>query len=59
MATKLELTWIGKEDAISIEPRILIENPELSNISGKASSQTTLFDDESNTDNMLIHGEIC
>jgi len=57
MATKLELTWIGKEDAISIEPRILIENPELSNISGKASSQTTLFDDESNTDNMLIHGD--
>ena len=31
MSKKLELTWIGKEDAIEVEPRLLIENPELSN----------------------------
>lgn len=31
MANKLELTWVGKENEIKIEPRILIENPELSN----------------------------
>ncbi|MEI6767194.1 MAG: DNA methyltransferase [Bacteroidota bacterium] len=34
---KLELTWIGKEnseyDIANIEPRILEENPELSNCS--------------------------
>ena len=31
MATqKLELTWIGKEKTYEIEPRILIENPNLS-----------------------------
>ena len=27
---KLELTWIGKEKTYRIEPRILIENPNLS-----------------------------
>lgn len=29
---KLELTWLGKDKEIKIEPRILIENKELSNI---------------------------
>ena len=43
---KLELTWIGKNTQHNIEPRILIENKELSNI----------INDE-NTDNMLIHGD--
>lgn len=28
--TKLELTWIGKEDRPRLEPRILIEEPEIS-----------------------------
>ena len=46
MSRKLELTWIGKEDAIEVEPRLLIENPELSN--------TTK---EQNTENMIIHGD--
>ena len=32
MVTKLELTWYGKEDRAIVEPRILIENRELSNI---------------------------
>lgn len=46
MGNKLELTWIGKEDTITMEPRIIIENNELSN---------TFFDND--TDNMLIHGD--
>lgn len=46
MSKKLELTWIGKEDAIEVEPRLLIENPELSN--------TTK---DPNTENMIIHGD--
>ena len=28
--TKLELTWIGKENRPKLEPRILIEDPEKS-----------------------------
>lgn len=46
MSKKLELTWIGKEDAIEVEPRLLIENPELSNIT-----------QDPNTENMIIHGD--
>ena len=47
MTTKLELTWPGKNDpTLSPEPRILIENPELSNVSL-----------DSDTSNMLIHGD--
>ena len=59
MANKLELTWVGKENEIKVEPRILIENPALSNISHKTAGQASLFDIE-NTDsfeNMLIHGD--
>ena len=46
MANKLELTWYGKENEIKIEPRLLIENKDLSN---------TVNDPE--TENMLIHGD--
>lgn len=46
MANKLELTWYGKEDKIQIEPRLLIENTDLSNC---------VNDPE--TDNMLVHGD--
>ena len=46
MANKLELTWYGKDDPIKIEPRLLIENKELSNVSKDA-----------DTENMLIHGD--
>ena len=31
MSKKLELVWEGKENPIKPEPRILIENPKLSN----------------------------
>jgi len=43
---KLELTWIGKDKELSIEPRILVENKELSNI-----------ENDAETENMLIHGD--
>lgn len=59
MANKLELTWVGKENEIKVEPRILIENPALSNMSHKTAGQASLFDAENadNFDNMLIHGD--
>ena len=46
MANKLELTWFGKDEPMHIEPRLLIENAELSN--------TTADPD---TENILIHGD--
>lgn len=46
MPNKLELTWYGKDEPIKVEPRLLIENAELSN--------TALAPD---TENMLIHGD--
>lgn len=44
MVNKLELTWVGKNEKINIEPRILIENPDLS------------YGDK-DTGNILIHGD--
>ena len=41
---KLELIWVGKYEQKEIEPRILVENPELS------------YGDQ-DTGNMLIHGD--
>lgn len=46
MANKLELTWYGKEKEIRVEPRLLIENAELSNTAA-----------DPNTENILIHGD--
>lgn len=46
MAQKLELTWYGKEDKFTVEPRILIENKALSNT-----------EHDENTENILIHGD--
>lgn len=43
MANKLELTWVGKDNKINIEPRILIEDKSKS------------YGD--NSDNILIHGD--
>lgn len=59
MANKLELTWVGKENEIQVEPRILIENPALGNMSHKTAGQTSIFDTENTDsfDNMLIHGD--
>lgn len=47
--TKLELTWIGKEQRPRLEPRILLEDPELSYAVRKGEGD--IFD------NMLIHGD--
>ena len=46
MANKLELTWYGKDEPIRVEPRLLIENTELSNTAA-----------DPDTQNMLIHGD--
>ena len=46
MANKLELTWFGKDEPMHVEPRLLIENTELSNT-----------DTDPNTENILIHGD--
>ena len=46
MANRLELTWYGKDEPIHVEPRLLIENTALSNISS-----------DPDTENMLIHGD--
>lgn len=46
MANKLELKWYGKDKEINVEPRLLIERPEL--------SHTGAVPD---TENMLIHGD--
>ena len=43
---KLELTWIGKDKREKVEPRILIEDPELSNLTH-----------DKDTENILIHGD--
>lgn len=48
---KLELTWIGKENRPKLEPRILIENPELSYHAKNRVTEDDIFD------NMLIHGD--
>ena len=46
MSNKLELTWFGKDEPMHIEPRLLIENAELSNTAA-----------DPDTENILIHGD--
>src|SRR3712207_5643919 len=49
--TKLELTWIGKENRPRLEPRILREDAALSYHAAQRVSENDIFD------NMLIHGD--
>ena len=49
--TKLELTWIGKENRPKLEPRILIEDPEKSYHALQRHSENDIFD------NRLIFGD--
>ena len=49
--TKLELTWIGKENRLRLEPRILIEDPAKSHHAAFRVSDQDLFD------NRLIFGD--
>lgn len=48
--TKLELTWPGKDERPKLEPRILIENPDMS-YHAKVRREGDIFD------NMLIKGD--
>ena len=49
---KLELTWIGKDKRPRLEPRVLVENPELSyHAAERRRDGKDIFD------NMLIHGD--
>lgn len=48
---KLELTWIGKDDVAKLEPRILIEDAELSYHAPNRHTDADLFD------NKLIFGD--
>ena len=49
--TKLELTWIGKDRRPRLEPRILLEDPDLSYHAAHRVSDNDRFD------NTLIHGD--
>lgn len=49
--TRLELTWIGKDERPKLEPRILIEDDELSHHASARHSETDFFD------NVLIQGD--
>lgn len=49
--TKLELTWIGKDKRPKLEPRILLEDPELSYHASQKVSENDIFD------NKLIFGD--
>ncbi|OME52822.1 MULTISPECIES: site-specific DNA-methyltransferase [Paenibacillus] len=49
--TKLELTWIGKEEGLRLEPRILLNNPDLSYHSKLKVTQKDEYE------NMLIYGD--
>ena len=48
---KLELTWIGKENRPKLEPRILVETPELSHHAPHRVAEKYIFD------NKLIFGD--
>ncbi|MDW7709786.1 MAG: site-specific DNA-methyltransferase [Deferrisomatales bacterium] len=48
---KLELTWIGKENRPRLEPRVLIEDPELSYHAPHRVTENDVFS------NILIHGD--
>lgn len=49
--TKLELTWIGKDERPRLEPRILLEDPELSHHAAERVTDHDIFD------NRLIQGD--
>jgi adenine-specific DNA-methyltransferase len=49
--TKLELTWIGKENRPRLEPRILLEDPEKSHHAKQRVTEDDIFD------NLLIFGD--
>src|SRR3990167_4999807 len=58
---KLELTWIGKDEKLRLEPRILIEDPERSYghtpTPLKRGLKSPILGGEAGVGNMLIHGD--
>ena len=55
MANKLELVWVDKEKPVVVEPRILVEKPELSY---RKETPVSLLQEAAPTfDNLLIHGD--
>ena len=48
---KLELTWVGKDERPRLEPRILIEDPELSYHAKERRTYDDIFD------NIVIQGD--
>ncbi len=54
--TKLELTWIGKEERPKLEPRILIEDPALGH-HARAKRRDASGNDLDRFDNMLIQSD--
>lgn len=51
MANKLELTWVGKDEPIRVEPRILLEDAQRSYHASQRVSEGDIFD------NRLIFGD--
>src|ERR1035437_1540632 len=49
--TRLELTWIGKDERPRLEPRVLLEDPALSHHAARRVREGDLFD------NRLIYGD--
>jgi len=49
--TRLELTWIGKENRRKLEPRVLLEEAEKSYHAARRISESDIFD------NRLIFGD--
>ncbi len=49
--TRLELTWIGKNDQPKLEPRLLVEDHSISHHSKEKRGSSDLFD------NLMIHGD--
>jgi adenine-specific DNA-methyltransferase len=54
MKQKLELTWVGKNENMAVEPRILIEDKSKS---FSYDPEPSIFENDKFTDNILIHGD--
>lgn len=55
MANKLELTWVGKEHRINVEPRLLVEDSQKSHVRATPGQLPGMGHEI--RDNMLIHGD--
>ena len=53
--TKLELTWIGKENRPKLEPRILLEDASQSYHAAKRVTDKDLFDNGTQKETLIAH----